>query len=139
MSAVHSSAVRARTAPRPVVTPEVEPRPRLKVVRAPVHARTRAPFVILCMAILASALLGALVLNTSMAQGEYERYALQTRLAQSAQAQQQMRSQLEAASAPAQLAASATALGMVPTASGAYLRLADGAVLGNPVPAGTGQ
>jgi len=142
VSAVQSSAVRARTAPRPTPTPTrqpVAPRPRLRVVRAPAHARTRVPFVVLCMSILVSALLGALVLNTSMAQGEYERYALQTRLAQSAQSQQQMLSELEVTAAPAQLAAAATSLGMVPTTTGGYLRLADGAVLGNPAPAGTGQ
>ena len=134
MSAVHATPVRA--APRRVPTPAAAPRPRLRVVRAPAHARTRVPFVVLCMAVLVASLLGALVLNTSMAQGEYERFALQTRLAQSAQAQQDMRSQLEQAAAPAQLAAAASALGMVLTTTGGYLRLADGAVLGNPAPAG---
>lgn len=136
MSAAQAMPVRAprtRTAPRPV--PEA-PRPRLRVVRAPAQARTRVPFVLMCMGVLVTALLAALVLNTSMAQGEYERYALQTRLAQSAQAQQEMRTELELAAAPTQLASAAGALGMVPTNSGGYLRLADGVVLGNPVPAG---
>jgi hypothetical protein len=87
------------------------------------------------MGVLVTALLAALVLNTSMAQGEYERYTLQTRLAQSAQAQQEMRTELEMAAAPTQLAGAAGSLGMVPTTSGGYLRLADGVVLGNPVPA----
>ena len=135
MSAAHATAVRAAPRPAPP-TPAAAPRPRLRVVRAPAHARTRVPFVLLCMAVLVASLLGALVLNTSMAQGEYERSALQTRFAQSAQAQQDMRSQLEQAAAPAQLAAAASALGMVPTTTGGYLRLADGAVLGNPAPAG---
>ena len=134
MSAAHATAVRA--APRRAPAPAVAPRPRLLVVLAPAHARTRVPFVVLCMAVLVASLLGALVLNTSMAQVEYERFALHTRLAQSAQAQQDMRSQLEQAAAPAQLAAAASALGMVPTTTGGYLRLADGAVLGNPAPAG---
>lgn len=139
MSAAHAIAVRAatvRAAPRPAPAPAAAPRPRLRVVRAPAHARTRVPFVVLCMAVLVASLLGALVLNTSMAQGEYARFALQTRLAQSAQAQQDMRSQLEHAAAPAQLAAAASSLGMVPTTTGGYLRLADGAVLGSPAPAG---
>lgn len=141
MSAVRSAAVRARSVPAPAPRPTAEPaapRPRLRVVRAPAHARTRVPFVVLCMAILVGALLGALVLNTTMAQGEYERYALQTRLAQSAQSQQQMRGDLEELAAPAQLAAAAGALGMVPTTTGGYLRLEDGVVLGNPAPAGAG-
>lgn len=147
MSAAQSSAVRMpRAAGTPVAAPRVgrpapgrpaaPARPRLQVVRAPAHARTRVPFVLLCMSVLAASLLGALLLNTSMAQGEYERFALQTRLAQSAQAQQGLTAQLDLAASPAQLAAAARGLGMVPTAGGGYLRLADGAVLGNPVPAG---
>jgi len=135
VSAVHATApVRApRRAPAPTPAP---PRPRLRVVRAPAHARTRVPFVLTCIGALASALLGALLLNTSMAQGEYDRYELQTRLAQSAQAQQEMRTRLEQLSAPAALAAAAAELGMVPSTTGGYLRLADGVVLGNPAPAG---
>ncbi len=136
MSAVHATAVPRRAPGAPVQAP-APTRPRLRVVRAPAHARTRVPFVLTCIGALAAALLGALLLNTSMAQGEYQRYELATRLAQSAQAQQEMRSELERVSSPAALATAAQALGMVPTTSGGYLRLSDGAVLGNPVPAGS--
>lgn len=130
-----AAAAAPRRAPSPAPAPP--PRPRLRVVRAPAQARTRVPFVLTCIATLAAALLGALLLNTSMAQGAYERYELQTRLAQSAQAQQEMRSHLEELSAPAALATAAQGLGMVPSVTGGYLRLADGAVLGNPAPAGS--
>ncbi|WP_024288716.1 hypothetical protein [Cellulomonas sp. KRMCY2] len=147
MSAAQSTAVRlprsaaARATSPAVGRPDVgrpapAARPRLQVVRAPAHARTRVPFVLLCMSVLAASLLGALLLNTSMAQGEYERFALQTRLAQSAQSQQRISAQLDLAGSPAQLAAAARALGMEPSAGAGYLRLSDGAVLGNPVPAG---
>jgi hypothetical protein len=109
------------------------------VVRAPAHASTRLPFVLLCMAVLASALLGALLLNTSMAQGEYERQNLQSRLSTSTQNLQAIEAQLQRSTSPDELAASARALGMVlvPASQGGYLRLSDGAVLGNPTPAGT--
>ena len=129
MSAVHATAVQRARAQTP------QPRPRLRVVPAPAQARTRVPFVMLCMAVLATALLGALLLNTSMAQGAYSRLDLQARLAQSAQAQQQMAGELESAASPARLAEAARALGMLP-ATGGYLRLADGVVLGDPRPAG---
>ena len=129
MSAVHATVQRARSAEPP------QPRPRLRVVPAPAQARTRVPFVMFCMAVLAAALLGALLLNTSMAQGEYSRMDLRNRLAQSAQAQQQMAGELESAASPARLAEAARALGMLP-ATGGYLRLSDGAVLGDPRPAG---
>ncbi len=91
------------------------------------------------MAVLVVSLLTVLLLNTHMAQGEYSRYALQTRLAQSAQNQQRIATDLDGAAAPARLAAAAQALGMVPSPGGAYLRLADGAVLGDAVPAGAGR
>ncbi|WP_199423743.1 hypothetical protein [Actinotalea solisilvae] len=144
MSAVQQSAVPVARPGRPSRDPSTSgsPRrdvpPRLRVVRAPAQARTRAPFVVTCMALLAGSLLGALLLNTSMAQGEYERFALQSRLAESAQVQQRITTELRLAESSAQLAAAASALGMVPTTHGAYLRLADGAVLGDPVPAGAG-
>lgn len=144
MSALHAtpSAARGgavpRTAPRRAPSHTPAPRPRLRVVGAPAQARTRVPFVVTCIAALASALLGALLLNTSMAQMEYQRYDLATRLSQSAQAQQEMRGRLEQMSSPDALAGAARALGMVPTTSGGYLRLSDGVVLGNPVPAGQG-
>ena len=129
MSAAFATPVqRARAA-------EPAPRPRLRVVPTPVQARTRVPFVVLCMSVLAAALLGALLLNTSMAQGAYSRAELETRLARSAQAQQQMASALESAASPARLAEAARDLGMLP-ATGGYLRLSDGAVLGDPRPAG---
>lgn len=121
---------RSRTAPRP--TPAPQAAPRLRVVRAPAHARTRVPFVVLCIVLLAASLLGALVLNTTMAQGEYERFALQTELARSAQEQQRLTEDLERARSSPALARAATELGMVPAAGAGYLRLSDGAVLGDP-------
>lgn len=139
MSALHASPAAPRTTPRRAPSaPAPAPRPRLRVVRAPAQARTRVPFVVTCIGALTSALLAALLLNTSMAQMEYQRYELSTRLSQSAQAQQEMRSRLEQVSSPQSLAGAAQGLGMVPTNTGGYLRLSDGVVLGNPVPAGQG-
>lgn len=112
--------------------------PRLRLVRAPQHARTRVPFVLFCIAILVSALLGALVLNTTMARGAYEAHDLQIALAQEARTAQSLSTQLLAHKAPGALAASARALGMVPAPELAFLRLSDGAVLGSPTPAGAG-
>jgi hypothetical protein len=104
--------------------------PRLRLVPAPGRARRRVPFVAVCMAVLAASLLLVLVLNTTMAQGEYTRYKLAASLAQSAQQQQELSAQLDQAASPALLAQRAQALGMVPSTVGGYVRLADGAVLG---------
>lgn len=137
---VRSAATEAAPSRRPSRTPAAAPpAPRLTVVRAPAHARTRVPFVMTCMALLAGSLLGALVLNTSMAQGEYQRIELRGRLAASVEEQQRIATEIQQAESSGQLAVAAQALGMVPTSHGAYLRLADGAVLGDPVPAGAGE
>ena len=112
--------------------------PRLHVVRAPAHRRTRVPFVVTCIGVLVVAMVATLLLNVAMAQGEYERFALQSRLAQSAQSQERLTAELESAAAPASLASVAAGLGMVRSTGGGYLRLADGVVLGSALPAGAG-
>lgn len=128
-----------RPASRPAASPRTTPpAPRLRVVRAPQTARTRVPFVVLCMAILAGALLCALLLNTTMARGAYEAHDLKQELARLAQQELDLSAELDARAAPEALAASARSLGMVPAASPAWLRLSDGAVLGSPTPAGAG-
>jgi len=96
------------------------------------------PFVLFCIAVLVGALLGALVLNTSMADGAYQAQRLQIQLAAQARTEQDLNTQLRAHEATGALAASASALGMVPSAGPAFLRLSDGAVVGAPTPAGTG-
>ena len=110
------SAVRARTSPaRPRTAPQNPPAPRLKVVRAPLHARTRMPFILACMAVLAGALLSALLLNTSMASTAYAKYDLSNQLGQLDQDAKDKQADLDAQASPAHLAAAAAALGMVPT------------------------
>ena len=125
-----------RPAPQPTAPGRARTGPRLRVERAPEHARTRVPFVLLCIAILAGALLGALVLNTTMASAAYDKHEMEIELAQLARTEQSLRTRLDAQASPPQLAASARALGLVQAPPSAYLRLADGAVLGSPTPAG---
>jgi hypothetical protein len=136
----HRSATGTTTAPRPAPSRpapvEAPARPRLHVVRAPQHARTRTPFVVLCMGVLGASLLGTLLLNTGMAQGEYDRFALQTELTRAAQEEQRLTTEKALLESPAQIARAAAAMGMVPSSGGGYLRLSDGAVLGDPTPAG---
>ena len=131
---LRSGAPVAPAAPRPAPAP----RPRLRVVRAPQQARTRVPFVFLCMAILGAALLSALLLNTSMAGGAFERSSLTSRLGRLQQDQLDLVAQLDARSAPASLAQAAGGLGMVPANGTGWLRLSDGSVQGAPAPAAAG-
>ncbi len=140
MSALPQSfAPTPRPAPAPAGPARGRPAPRLRVVRAPEHPRTRVPFVLLCIAILAGSLLGALVLNTTMASAAYDKHEMEIELAELARTEQALRTSLDAQASPPQLAASARALGMVQAPPSAYLRLADGAVLGTPTPAGAAE
>lgn len=127
------AAARVGAVPRPA-RPSVAPQqaPRLRLVRAPAQARTRVPFVVACMAILAAALLTALLLNTTMARGAYEKHDLDIELARLASTQQDLSAALDRRSSPAELASSARALGMVQARSTGWLRLSDGAVQGGP-------
>jgi hypothetical protein len=89
----------------------------------------------LVVTLLASGLVGLLLLNTSMQNGAFELAELEKK----AEALQSQRAQLalevEERATPAALAERASALGMVPNASPVFLRLPDGEVIGDPVPA----
>lgn len=140
MSAEHATArvTAPRVRPRPSGAPATttRPAPRLRLVRPPAQVRTHVPFVVVCMAILAAALLAALLLNTQLAAGSYTTRALDVRLAELARTEQQLSAELDTNKSPATLAQRATDQGMVPAGSTAWLRLADGTVQGA---AGAGQ
>lgn len=115
-------------APRPSIPARW--RPRLRLVRAPAPVRSRLPFLLLCLAILGGAMLGALALNTAMATTAYVIGERQAELAQLSQQEQQLTSEVEQLSSPAQLAEAATRIGMVPAEGLSYINLADGTISG---------
>lgn len=136
MSAATARATSPRPAPRPrPAAPATPPAPRLRVVATPAQARTRVPFVLACMSVLAVALLAALLLNTSTAAQAFQRYTLNNQLARLQQDQAELQTQLDATSSPSNLAAAARAIGMVPANGTGWLRLSDGSVQGAPAPA----
>lgn len=124
---------RARPVPRP--TPDADRRDRLRVVRTPDAEAGRGPFVVVCGAILALALLGALLLNLAMSHDSFTAAGVQKQLSETAQDVEQLQGDLDTASSPASLAKKARSLGMVERGSQGFLRLSDGKVLGDPVPA----
>ncbi|WP_242496269.1 hypothetical protein [Xylanimonas protaetiae] len=86
---------------------------RFAAVRAPLQARSATPFLVMCGALLAGALLTVLVLNTSMAYGSFEMSRLRgesNRVAQDIQVKQQALRTAENG-----LDARARRLGMVPS------------------------
>jgi hypothetical protein len=143
-----ASAARAHAAPpapagpyrapagAPTGAPASQPTPRLRLVRAPAHTRTRVPFVLTCMAVLAGALLSALLLNTQMASNAYERYDLSNELGRLDQDAQDLVAELDQKASPGELEKAASELGMVPSDGTGWIRLSDGTVQGAPAASG---
>jgi hypothetical protein len=92
-------------------------------------------FAALCMLLLIGGLMGLLMLNTSMAEGSFTLHRLQATSGELTDTEQALTAAIDAQKAPANLAARAAELGMVPADSAAFLRLSDGAVLGVATPA----
>lgn len=115
MSALQSNA--ARVVPvRPSTTSTVQesqPKPKLKLVEAPAQERSAFRFMLLCIAIVTAAIIGALLLNTEMANGAYERSRLQKQLSEEVIAGEQLSEQLADLSTAENLAKKAKKLGMV--------------------------
>jgi len=83
-----------------------------------------------CIAILVSALLGSLMLNTVMAKGSYEQSALQAELAKEAQRQDALTTRFDTETSPSHLAARAKKLGMKAQSAPLLIRLSDSSVIG---------
>jgi hypothetical protein len=92
----------------------------------------KTPFVVVLVVLLVGGLLGLLLLNTMVAQDSFTLHDLASQSRDLQLREQQLASEVEAVQAPSRLAARATQLGMVPGGAPAFLRLADGRVLGTP-------
>ncbi|WP_159621863.1 hypothetical protein [Ruania rhizosphaerae] len=126
MSAVPLRPLRARQAP----ATGAGWRPRLRIVRAPQPGRSRVPFILLCLSILASALLSVLLLNTSMAATSYEIHEQRIALARLSEQQQALSQDVDRLASPAELERAALAIGMEPAGQIRYLVLSEGTILG---------
>lgn len=105
-------------------------RPRLKIVRAPANARSLLPFTALCLTILLGALIGALMLNTTMAATSYEIRDQQIQLARLSEREQDLTQQVERLAAPTQLAEAASDLGMERAEGSSYITLSNTTIAG---------
>jgi hypothetical protein len=119
----------ARVGARALNRPTTET-PRLRVVTGAPLRRGGAAFVIICATLLASGLIGLLLLNTALAQGSFTLHDLRTTSDQLTDAQGALSQSLDASKSPANLAKKAADMGMVPAESAAFLRLSDGKVIG---------
>jgi hypothetical protein len=93
-------------------------------------------FALIVVGLLVAGMGVLLVLNTTLAAGAFELGSLARTQNQLAVSEQQLLQQVALEESPVSLQTRANALGMVPVAAPVFLRLADGAVLGDAAPAG---
>jgi hypothetical protein len=135
-AAARPSRTSPRTAPRPTTRPAARRRPTLVEVPAPAPAVAgNAMFALVVVAMLLGGMVVLLVLNTSLAQGAFELGALGRAQSQLGVQEQRLLQDVAQQESPESLQKRADGLGMVPVTAPVFLRLADGAVLGNPIPA----
>ena len=107
-------------------------RARLTVVPRGVQKAPKVPFVSLVSLVLVGGVIGLLLFNTNMQQLSFTATTLQSRAAVLGAQEQSLQMHLETLRDPQKVAARAKVLRMVPASSPAFIRLSDGAVLGNP-------
>lgn len=134
---VSGSAARALTGPKPG-SPERKLRTPLSVVRSAPRKR-RAPFVVLCFAMLAVALMAVLVLNISVSTAQYQLVQLRSDQSTLTKQNQDLTQQVQNFDAPQNLAAKATELGMVASTAKGQIDLSTLTVSGKAKPAVKGD
>jgi hypothetical protein len=108
---------------------------RLTLVPAGRSPAPRAPFAVLVFAILGAGVVGLLMFNTHMQQASFYATRLQTQADDLTARQQKLDMELERLRAPQRLAEAGKRLGMVAPGVPAFVKLADGTVVGTPTPA----
>jgi hypothetical protein len=101
-------------------------------------SRTRVPrhrMLLVCTAVLAAGFFAVLLLNTVISQGAFRQHELEIQLILLAEEEEALAREVQQAEAPREVEKAARKLGMVPAAAPVFLRLSDGKVLGEPVPA----
>jgi hypothetical protein len=106
----------------------------LSVVRSAPKKR-RAPFVVMCFALLAVALVAVLVLNISVCTSQYQLVELRGKQSTLTKQNQDLTQQLQNFEAPQNLAAKAAGLGMVPSTVKGQIDLSTLTVTGKATPA----
>lgn len=111
----------------------------LRLVR-PVRSRARrAPFVVVVLTVVSIGLVGLIVMSTVLQAQSFQASKLQQEARSLATQQQALARDVDRLQSPANVAREAIAIGMVPNANPAFLRLSDGKVLGKPEAAKAGS
>ena len=106
--------------------------------RAQGMPRRRSPrhrILLVCTAVLAAGFFAVLLLNTVISQGAFRQHELEIQLILLAEKEEALARAVQLDEAPLEVEKAARKLGMVPAAAPVFLRLSDGKILGEPVPA----
>ncbi|OOB90271.1 hypothetical protein B0T42_12660 [Rathayibacter sp. VKM Ac-2630] len=118
---------------RPARPGEPSERPRIEAVPAPASApRPKLVYGIVAVAGLFAIIVVQLLVSVGLSQGAYQIAALQTEQKTLTRSNAEKQDTVDALSSPQNLATAAQGLGMVANTAPVYLRLSDGAVLGDP-------
>jgi len=119
----------------PAVSESPARRPaRIRAVDAQASRLARFPFLLVLIGVFGLGMAGLLMLNTTLQNQAFQARTLNRQASQLAYVQADLESHLDARAAPAELARSASALGMRPNPHPAFLVLPKGKVIGNPRP-----
>ena len=133
---VWGSLAQSAAVPEPVQAPAPTPSWRPSITIAPTRdqrrARPRLFYAIVAVSGVATIFIAKLLLSVALSQGAYESSHAESELKHLQQNAQAVGEDLDRVKSPQYLAENAAALGMVTNAHPAYLRLSDGAVLGQP-------
>ncbi len=110
-------------------------RARLTVVPRTRTRTSPVPFVMLVSFVLLAGVIGLLMFNTSMQQAAFAATSMEQQASTLTAREQSLRMELDVLRDPQRVAREAQGMGMVIPATPAFLRLADGKVLGTPTPA----
>jgi hypothetical protein len=109
---------------------------QIVTTRAQRRARPRIVYGLVATAIVFGIFVAQLLLTIALAGGAYNIASLQQKQVEYGRVASTLSEKLDTVGSTQNLAANATALGMVPSSSQAFLRLSDGKVLGHPSAAG---
>jgi hypothetical protein len=106
----------------------------LRAVAQPAARLARFPYLLVLIGIFGMGMVGLLMLNTTLQSQAFQSRTLNRQATELAYAQADLENQLDALTAPQELARRASALGMRPNPFPAFLVLPSGKVVGEPIP-----